>query len=89
MITLCFSNPLIKKLQTLLRVAYQANDLRWYRIVQGLLGLGEGRGVGEIATLLNVSKRIPYNWLKAFLMKYLIQYNYDLIVRIWYRRTRL
>ena len=67
MITLCFSKLLIKKLQTLLRVTYQANDLRLYRIVQGLLWLAEGRGVGEIATLLNVSKHTPYNWLKAFL----------------------
>jgi transposase len=67
MITLCFSKPLTEKLQTLLRVAYQANDLRLYRIVQGLLWLVEGRGVGEIATLLNVSQRTAYNWLKAFL----------------------
>jgi len=67
MITLCFSKHLTEKLQTLLRVAYQGNDFRLYRIVQGLLWLAEGRGVGEIATLLNVSKRTPYNWLKAFL----------------------
>ena len=67
MITLCFSKHLTEKLQTLLGVAYQGNDFRLYRIVQGLLWLAEGRGVGEIATLLNVSKRTPYNWLKAFL----------------------
>ena len=67
MITLCFSKRLTKKLRTLLQVAYQANDLRLYRIVQGLLWLAEGRGVGEIAPLLNVSQRTAYNWLKAFL----------------------
>jgi len=67
MITLCFSKPLIEKLQTLLQVAYRANDLRLHRIVQGLLWLAEGRGVGEIAPLLNVSQRTAYNWLKAFL----------------------
>ncbi|MCP4260160.1 MAG: IS630 family transposase [Planctomycetes bacterium] len=67
MITLCFSKHLIEKLQTLLRVAYQANDFRLYRVVQGLLWLAEGRSIEEIAALLNVSKRTPYNWLKAFL----------------------
>ena len=67
MIPLCFSKPLTEKLQTLLRVAYLTNDLRLYRIVQGLLWLAEGHGVGEIATLLNVSQRTVYNWLKAFL----------------------
>jgi transposase len=67
MITLCFSKPLTKKLQTLLRVAYQTNDLRLYRTMQSLLWLAEGRGVGEIATVLNVSPRTAYNWLKAFL----------------------
>jgi transposase len=67
MITLCFSKSLIEKLQTLLQVAYRANDLRLHRIVQGLLWLAEGRGVGEIAPLLNVSQRTAYNWLKAFL----------------------
>ena len=67
MIPLCFSKPLTEKLQTLLRVAYLTNDLRLYRIVQGLLWLAEGHGVEEIATLLNVSQRTVYNWLKAFL----------------------
>lgn len=67
MITLCFSKPLIEKLQTLLQVAYRTNDLRLHRIVQSLLWLAEGRGVGEIASLLNVSQRTAYNWLKAFL----------------------
>lgn len=67
MITLCFSKPLIEKLQTLLRVAYQTNDFRLYRVVQGLLWLAEGRSIEEIAALLNVSTRTPYNWLKAFL----------------------
>jgi transposase len=67
MITLCFSKHLTEKLRTLLRVAYQANDLRLYRVVQGLLWLAEGHGVGEIAPLLNVSQRTVYNWLKAFL----------------------
>ncbi len=67
MITLCFSKRLTEKLRTLLGVAYQANDLRLYRIVQGLLWLAEGHGVGEIAPLLNVSQRTVYNWLKAFL----------------------
>jgi transposase len=67
MIPLCFSKPLTEKLQTLLRVAYLTNDLRLYRIVQGLLWLAEGHGVGEVAPLLNVSQRTVYNWLKAFL----------------------
>lgn len=67
MIPLCFSKPLTEKLRTVLQVAYQANDLRLYRIVQALLWLGEGRGIGEIAPLLNVSQRTVYNWLKAFL----------------------
>ncbi len=49
MITLCFSKHLTEKLQTLLSVAYQANDFRLYRIVQGLLWLAEVRCVGEIA----------------------------------------
>jgi transposase len=67
MIPLCFSKSLTEKLRTLLKVAYQANDLRLYRVVQGLLWLGEGRSIEEIALLLNVSTRTPYNWLKAFL----------------------
>ena len=61
MIPLCFSKSLTEKLQALLRVAYVTNDLRLYRIVQGLLWLAEGHGVGEIATLLNVSQRTVYN----------------------------
>ena len=67
MIPLCFSKSLTEKLRILLRVAYQANDLQLYRVVQGLLWLAESRGVGEIAPLLNVSQRTVYNWLKAFL----------------------
>ncbi len=50
-----------------MRVAYPANDFRFYRIVQGPLWLAEGRGVSEIAPLLTVSQRPDYNWLKAFL----------------------
>lgn len=67
MIPLCFSKLLTEKLRTVLQVAYQANDLRLYRIVQALLWLAEGRGIGEISPLLNVSQRTVYNWLKAFL----------------------
>jgi hypothetical protein len=37
MITLCFSKPLTEKLQTLLGVAYQTNDLRLYRMGAALL----------------------------------------------------
>lgn len=68
MIALHFSKALIEKLKAQLRVAYQTNDGRLYRIVQGLLWLSEGRSVVEIAALLHISKRTPYNWLKSFLV---------------------
>ena len=68
MIPLCFSKPLTEKLQALLRFAYLTNDLWLYRIVQALLWLAEGRGIGEIAPLLNISQRTVSNWLKAFLI---------------------
>jgi len=67
MLTLCFSKGLIEKLKKQLTIAYQTNDFRLYRIVQGLLWLSEGCTIREIARLLNVSERTPYNWLKAFL----------------------
>lgn len=67
MIPLCFSKDLTKKLHTLLVHASQTNDYRLYRITQGLLWLVEGRRIEEIASLLHISKRTPYNWLKAFL----------------------
>ena len=67
MIPLCFFKSLTEKLRILLQVTYQTNDLRLYRVVQALLWLGEGWGIGEIAPLLNVSQRTVYTWLKAFL----------------------
>ncbi len=48
-------------------MARQTNDFRLYRIAQGLLWLSEGKSIKEIAKLLNISARTPYNWLKAFL----------------------
>ncbi len=67
MLKLCFSKCLIERLKKQLCIAHQTNDFRLYRIVQGLLWLSEGQTIREIAALLNVSERTPYNWLKAFL----------------------
>ena len=69
MIPLFFSNPLKDQLRNLLKVARQTNDSRLYRLSQGLLWMAEGRAMGAIARLLNVSRSTPYNWLKSFLRK--------------------
>lgn len=68
MIALRLSTNLIQKLTSLLNEAIKTNNFRLYRVVQAILWLGEGRSVKEIADLLHVSRRTPYNWLKQFLV---------------------
>lgn len=67
MIALRLSKNLIKQLESFLNIAIQQNDLRLYRMVQGLLLLEEGYSMKEIAERLKISQRTPYIWLKKFL----------------------
>lgn len=69
MITLSFSKSLMAELESLRILALSNNHLRLYRISQGLLWLGEGRAVGEIAGLLNVSRRTIYVWLSGLMTR--------------------
>lgn len=67
MTTLTFSRSILKRLREELRTAYQEGNTRLYRVIQGLIWLGEGRAIPLIAELLNVSARTVFNWLKTFM----------------------
>lgn len=67
MITLSFSHVLKAGLQTALQRAIHDNNLRLYRISQGLLWVVAGISSPQIAERLSVSVHTPYNWLKALM----------------------
>lgn len=67
MVTLRFSQVLIAELQTLLQTTFHTNNLRLFRISQGLLRIASGASIPEVAEWLGVSPRTPFNWLKAFM----------------------
>src|SRR5437764_12059722 len=47
----------------------ELNNLRLYKIAQGLLWVGEGKALGEVARLLGVSAKTVWNWLKRLMVQ--------------------
>ncbi len=69
MITLSFSKAIVEGLQRELVKAHKLNNLRLYKLAQGLLWLSEGKSFKEIGRLLQVSTKTVWNWLRRFLVK--------------------
>ncbi len=69
MIALSFSKAIIEGLQQELVKAHKLNNLRLYKLAQGLLWVSEGKSLKEIGRLLQVSAKTVWNWLRRFLVK--------------------
>lgn len=69
MITLSFSKAMVEGLHKELTRALGLNNLRLYKIVQGLLWVHEGKSLTSVAQLLRVDVKTVYNWLCRFLVK--------------------
>lgn len=69
MITLSFSNAMVDGLRKELTRAVELNNLRLYKIVQGLLWVHEGKSLKRVAQLLHVAVKTVYNWLCRFMVK--------------------
>ena len=68
MVSLCYSKTIVNELEEELVRAQRLNNLRLYRIVRGLLWIGEGKAWSEIGKLLGVSVKTVANWLRRFLV---------------------
>jgi len=69
MVTLSFSEAIIVGLRQERAKACELNNLRLFKIAQGLLWVGEGKALGEIARLLGVSAKTVWNWLKRLMVQ--------------------
>jgi transposase len=69
MVTLSFSEAIIAGLEQERAKACELNNLRLYKIAQGLLGIGEGKALGEVGRLLGGSAKTVWNWLKRLMME--------------------
>jgi transposase len=69
MVTLSFSEAIIRGLEQERAKACELNNLRLYKIAQGLLWVSEGKALGEIARLLGVSAKTVWNWLKRLMVR--------------------
>ena len=69
MITLSFSKAMVEGLEKELSRALSLNNLRLYKVVQGLLWVHEGKGLKSIARLLRVDVKTVDNWLRRFIVK--------------------
>lgn len=69
MVTLSFSDAIIAGLEQERAKACELNNLRLYKIAQGLLWVGEGKALGEVARLLGVSAKTVWNWLKRLMVQ--------------------
>jgi transposase len=69
MVSLCYSKTIVNELEEELVRAQRLNNLRLYRIVRGLLWIGEGKAWSEIGKLLGVSVKTVANWLRRFLVQ--------------------
>jgi hypothetical protein len=49
-------------------LACELNNLRLYKIVQGLLWIGEGKSLEKVARLLRVDVKTVWNWLKRLMV---------------------
>jgi hypothetical protein len=62
MVALSFSEAIMTGLEQERAKACELNNLWLYKIAQGLLWIGEGKGLGEVARLLGVSAKTVWNW---------------------------
>src|SRR5438067_10898189 len=69
MVTLSFSEAIMAGLEQERATACELNNLRLYKIAQGLLWVGEGKALGEVARLLGVSAKTVWNWLKRLMVQ--------------------
>src|ERR687893_829447 len=69
MVTLSFSEAIMAGLEQERAKACELNNLRLYKIAQGLLWIGEGKALGEVARLLGVSAKTVWNWLKRLMVQ--------------------
>lgn len=69
MVTLSFSKTIVEELEKELIRAHTLNNLRLYKLTQGLLWIGQGKAWKVIAELLGVSVKTVGNWLKRFLVQ--------------------
>ena len=68
MVTLKWSKAITQRLELMRIQACEMNNVQLYRLVQGLLWLGEGRSVVDVSQRLRVSVKSVYNWLHRFLV---------------------
>jgi len=69
MITLSFSEAMVDGLHQELTRAIGLNNLRLYKIAQGLLWVHEGQSLKSVARLLHIDVKTVYNWLCRFMAK--------------------
>ena len=69
MVTLSFSEAIMAGLEQERATVCELNNLRLYKIAQGLLWVGEGKALGEVARLLGVSAKTVWNWLKRLMVQ--------------------
>jgi transposase len=69
MVTLSFSKAIMAGLEQERAKACELNNLRLYKIAQGLLWLGEGKALGEVGRLLGVSAKTVWNWFKRLMVQ--------------------
>ena len=69
MVTLSFSKAIIAGLEQARTKACELNNLRLYKIVQGLLWMGEGKSLEKVARLLRVGVKTVWNGLKRLMVQ--------------------
>jgi transposase len=69
MVSVSCSKAIMEELEKELVRAHALNNLRLYKLVQGLVWIAEGRPWPEIGKLLGVSVKTLENWLKRFMVQ--------------------
>ncbi len=69
MVSLCYSRVTVQELEKELVRAHELNNLRLYKLAQGLLWIDEGKPWQEIGTLLGVGVKTVENWLRRFMVQ--------------------
>ncbi len=72
MVSLSCSKAIMEELEKELVRAHALNNLRLYKLVQGLVWIAEGRPWPEIGKLLGVSVKTLENWLRRFMVQGLV-----------------
>jgi transposase len=69
MVSLSYSKATVEELEKELVRAHELNNLRLYKLAQGLLWIHEGKPWEEIGKLLGVSVKTVGNWLRRFIVQ--------------------